>query len=363
MSTQWIVQTHGDPLGTVRHIVHTIWAQAGIQGMLVSLNGEGNSQHNHISNKPAASTNSQAAYIVNPEQLSQVNPFKPVMSINTARMVPSLLSEYTDSKLGALLRPCELRALIEMVKHSPFSLRNLLTICVDCLGTFSPEEYHWRTRRKESTLGEPPPDGMSQESLQFARQGGIMAYRFRPACQVCESPGAHGADLNIKVFGLPVRQVILIETRDVASAERLGISAITDDVAESQLIQQNDRILAKAMERHRRTMDRITQSLGEILPQGVDELIVQLEKCGACQSCMNVCPICSIDAPRRDRDGHYSRESVVRWLVSCAGCGMCEQACPNHLPLGAIFGHIRKKLDEELDYTPGRSIEELLPVP
>jgi len=359
---KWTVQTHGNPLGTVRSIVHNVWTKVGLQGMLVSLNGDEISQTNSFDNAPTAFRNSPATYIIDPEQLSLVNPFKPVMSINTARMVPPLLSEHSNTRLGAILRPCELRALIEMTKHSPIALENLLTISIDCLGTFSPEEYRWRARRKESITREALPDTMSQETLQFARQGGITAYRFRPACQVCESPGAQGADLNIKVIGLPVRQMLLLETRDEDATERLGVSSIIDSVPELQIIQQNERTLAKAVERHRRSMERITQSLGEILPQGVEELITQLENCGSCQACMNVCPICSIDAPRRDKEGHYSKESVIRWLVSCAGCGMCEQACPNHLPLSTIFGYIRNKLDEELDYTPGQSTEELLPV-
>jgi len=38
----------------------------------------------------------------------------------------------------------------------------------------------------------------------------------------------------------------------------------------------------------------------------------------------------------------------VRWLVSCVSCGMCEQACPNHLPLTAIISRISRELKFEL---------------
>jgi Fe-S oxidoreductase len=51
----------------------------------------------------------------------------------------------------------------------------------------------------------------------------------------------------------------------------------------------------------------------------------------------------------------------MRWLVSCAGCGMCEQSCPNSLPTATIFAHIRRQLDQQWDYSPGRSTSEPLP--
>jgi formate dehydrogenase subunit beta len=356
MSKQWLMQTNGDPLGTVQRLIRSVWLHLGLEGVLISAYGS-----DEATTKPRL--------IDDPAELSRLNPFKPVMTMNAARLAPELIREKPKARLGVLLRPCELRALVEMAKDSSFKTDNLLTMSIDCLGTFPLEEYQWRIARKESKSGLKAPDGLSRETLQFARQGGIAAYRFRPACQVCESPGAMNADLNLNVFGLPVRQVILVQARDEATAKRLGLQTIDglrvlrDTRADKALIRQHERTLAKAIERHRSTMERITQGLGEILPQGVDGLIEQLENCGACQACMNVCPICSIHSPRREKDGHYQRESVIRWLVSCAGCGMCEQTCPNHLPLGVIFGYIRNKLDEELDYTPGRSADELLIVP
>jgi Fe-S oxidoreductase len=178
---------------------------------------------------------------------------------------------------------------------------------------------------------------------------------------MCVSPEASSADLNINVLGLPARQHILVRARDEATAERLKLDAITDGVAEPHSISQHERVLARMTERLNRTMERVTQGLGELLPQNVDAIIEQLESCGDCQGCMQACPICAVDFPDRDQDGHYRPEDVKRWLVSCAGCGMCEQACPTHLPLSTIFRHIREKLSAELGYVPGLSLDEPLP--
>ena len=62
----------------------------------------------------------------------------------------------------------------------------------------------------------------------------------------------------------------------------------------------------------------------------------------------DVCPICAVDHPRKAVDGSLVREDVINWLVSCAGCGMCEQSCPRHQPLSAVFSHIREVIEADL---------------
>lgn len=343
MNTKWIIETHGDPLGALRRFVGAVWRQSQLDGLLAPLDG-------------AETTNARPRVLDDPGQLDQVNPFKPLMAMNAARLVPRLLREEPRARLGALLRPCEVRALIEMVKHDSFRLDRLLMICVDCLATLPAGEYRWRAARKRS------PNGLTREALQFARQGGIVPYRFRPACQMCDSPEARGGDLNIGVLGLPVRRAMLVEARDAATAERLHLAAITGGPADPALVRQRERLLAKVAERHERAREQLIRSLAGALPGSVDEVAALLEECDVCRACLEVCPICCIDRPRRTESGVFLREDVARWLVSCAGCGMCEQACPKHLPLTAIFGHIREQLAEAAGYTPGRSVEEPVPL-
>jgi len=343
MNTYWTIQTHGDPLGTVRDFMRAVWSQSRLDGMLLPLNGDELGL-------------TQPRLVTEPTRLDQVNPFKPLMTENASCRVPSMVRDHPKSRFGVLLRPCEMRALIEMTKHASFTLDAILTISVDCLGTFPADEYQWRAARKEAS------GGIAKETLQFARQGGIAAYRYRAACQVCTSPEASHADLNINVFGLPIRQQILVQTHDEQTTERIKLDSIANKRADKKLVNQHRRTLARLAERNQHTFERVTQGLGELLPQNVDALVDQFESCGDCRLCMDVCPICSVEFPKRGSDNRYLEKDVIRWLVSCAGCGMCEQACASHLPLSTIFGHIRQKLTEELGYTPGRSIDDPLPL-
>jgi formate dehydrogenase subunit beta len=49
-------------------------------------------------------------------------------------------------------------------------------------------------------------------------------------------------------------------------------------------------------------------------------------------------------------------------VLSCVGCGMCTQACPADLPVGAVFRSVGHHLQDVFGYLPGRSVDEVLPL-
>jgi formate dehydrogenase (coenzyme F420) beta subunit len=323
MDTYWTYDTQGDPLTAVRRLVGAVWQEAGLEAMLVPHIRLGDPEvHPH--------------WIENPAGLENINPFHPSMSVNAARLIPDLLRERPNARLGALLRPCEVRSLHSMSKRAALSIHNLVTISVDCLATFPAEDLDWRTSRKGTT------NEMYTESLRFARQGGVSAYRYRPACQVCSSQAAGQADFNIGVLGVPVRQHLLLqapaEPRFPFPYERFASHAA------SNLLAQRERILERQNERHERTQARLLEGLAALLPHSLEQLADLLERCGLCQTCMENCPICSVAPPGRQPSGRYNLEDLACWIQSCSGCGMCEQSCPSHLPLGTIFTHLRSQI-------------------
>ncbi len=322
MATSWMIPTHGDPLKAVRGIVQTLWRAADLNQMLLPLNG--------------SAENSGPEFVRDADQIANLNPFTPLMPVNAAGLVPELLRRGT--RTAALLRPCELRTLQAMSAHQHVTAPKLLTVCVDCLGTLPADEFEWRAQRKGS------PKGLAQEALQFARQGGIVPYRYRAACQICLSPEAAEADINIGVLGLPVRQALIVTVADAALARQLRAAEALPLAVE--ISAQRERVIGRLVERAAQTRARISSGLAQVLPANLDALIAQLEACGDCQACLRTCPLCAFDFPARDAQGHYRRPEVERWLVSCSGCGMCEQSCPAHLPLTILFGHIRAQLTE-----------------
>src|SRR3972149_12079976 len=77
MTTQWMIQTHGDPIGTVRQFVKALWLQANLEGILAPVTSDEKSMV-----KPRL--------VENPQLIDEINPFKPVMTMNAARLVPEL---------------------------------------------------------------------------------------------------------------------------------------------------------------------------------------------------------------------------------------------------------------------------------
>jgi formate dehydrogenase subunit beta len=325
MYKSWFVDTHGDPLGVIQNVIAAAWEKFELDEVLVSMNG---------SSKP---------HLINdPDQLDLVNPFRPLMTKNTAKFIPEVLEEKPTVRLGVVLRPCEMRALDEKIIRKQIPTDRLLTICVDCLGTYPQDDFQWRAERKGSA------ERLAWESLHFARQGGIAAYRFRSACQACRTPVSSGADINIGVLGLPVRQKIM-----VGALEQVNTSLLEGDQfiagQDQSMLEQREHIIGKLLQRGSHTRQRLADNLEGILPRNVDALVKQFEACGECRECFESCPLCAADYPSKDDSGIYRRDQVKEWMISCAGCGMCEQACPNHLPLVTIFSQIRELLIEPLE--------------
>lgn len=324
MNGYWKIETHGDPIGSVRRFIQNVWDQAQLESMLVSENG-----------------GAGAHWIKSSDALDTINPFRPIMRENLARRVPKAIHDHPQDRIGVLLRPCEMRALLEMDKRQDLLDQNLVTVCIDCLGTYPEDEFEWRAARKGSS------DELGNETLKFARQGGILAYRHRSACQMCASPGAQSADFNIHVLGLPVREKILVQEGNHFKGDHINLASLSDGEADQSLVLMHEHVLSRQASFHHQTMERVMLALDDLLPKNLEALIAQLESCADCQKCMSACPICSVEFPRLGSDGHYPQESIRNWLVSCAGCGMCEQACHNNLPLAVIFGSIREKLKSE----------------
>ncbi|MEO0069453.1 MAG: formate dehydrogenase, partial [candidate division WOR-3 bacterium] len=77
---------------------------------------------------PAVSSLGVAAAVLisDPDKISQVSPFLPVMTVNGASIVAAIAAEdVPDTKVGAVLRPCELRAVVELIKLQQVSRENV----------------------------------------------------------------------------------------------------------------------------------------------------------------------------------------------------------------------------------------------
>ena len=103
MNTNWFIDTHGDPLGIIRILLVDAWESFNLDMIMLSCNG---------SRRPRL--------INDPGQLYQVNPFNPLMTRNTAEFLPHILEQHSETRIGIVLRPCEMRALEEKTKRMAY---------------------------------------------------------------------------------------------------------------------------------------------------------------------------------------------------------------------------------------------------
>lgn len=321
----WQLETQGKPLETVHKFLTQIWSEAQLDAMMLPL-------------KQGAGHHWSREITTSPDNLSRSNPFTPIMTENIAQFIPEFIEDYPDKKLAVLLRPCEMRA-FKQIKGKLSVSENILVISADCLGTFPQEEFSWRADRKGSQ------ENLADESIRFSRQGGIASYRYRAACQLCDNPVAGDADVNINIVGMPIRQEILVSTPN-DNTKKFGITNLAEKFAKKELIEQHQATSSKVIYRNLQTKNRLSEALVENTDLNLESLVAQLNECGSCTNCMEVCPICTTNNFSRGEDGSLSKELVANWMISCIGCGMCEQACSQHKPLAVIFSIINDQLDQ-----------------
>ncbi len=318
--------------------------------------------------------------IRDPEMLVDINPLAPTLPVQSARIISPLTIADPGCKIGAVLKSCEIRAVIELVKFLQVKLDRLVLIGVDCLGTYEPSDYATMSREGGEGIS------ITGELLKGAREGKIeprKGYNLRLACQICEYPIPQNADIVIGLFGHDPQREIFVQVRDHLAAELAenGILA-TDGEGSSSRDMVGKSLAEERMKRRDEVFDAFRSGT-----KNLQDLMDALSTCIRCHNCMVACPICYCkECVFRTPTLEYKADQFLRWadrkggmrmptdtllfhlirlshmVTSCIGCGLCDSACPNDLPVATLFRAVGQKVQAMFDYTPGRSVDDEPPV-
>lgn len=312
--------------------------------------------------------------VTDPDCLINADPLTPVMPINSARAVSAITGKSVPARLGVVLRSCEIRALIELVKLQQATLDGVTLIGVDCLGTFEATDYYEQMQEGSVEL---------DAFLESAKDGIQTEYEvldLRSACQMCVQPEPQGVDIHVHLLGVDLNQGIPIKVNDEIGAV-LEMPAVTDGGSNNRetVVAQLIASRTQAREGELATIqDRMISNGG---------LASLFATCIRCHNCMTACPICYCKtclfktAAFDHQPEHYlnaaRKKGAVRMLgdnllfhltrmnhmsTSCVSCGMCTSACPSDIPVGTIFSAVGAQTQAAFEYLPGRDVNEPLPL-
>lgn len=312
--------------------------------------------------------------ITDPAALEEALPLYPLMPVDAAKVLSRLtLVEPAAEPVAAVVKPCELRALTELIKRSQGSLDNLLLISSICGGAYPLEM---------AVTGNI--EGKLPQYWDAAKEGEI-APDIKSACAACEHFVPYNADITLALIGnkdVDKRCLIYLNT---AKGEQFadGFSGeLTEGEIESEM---KDSLRRKRQSKKQELFDEL-EIEGFDINKGFDTQRF-FEKCIGCRNCSKVCPVCYcqvcfFDSGGDEHDIHYYETELgkrgyvpvlpdpifyqlVRLFhvsISCIGCGLCGDVCPVNIPLWAVSLKTGEAVQKAFDYLPGRDIEEGIPL-
>jgi len=318
-------------------------------------------------------TNVVQALISNPANLDQADVYAPVMPVNSAKILQAMTRLMpVDRKTAVVIRPCEMRAVVELIKLKQIQPDNMIFIGVDCPGAYSVKEFPKFAAEKKTS------DDFVKAGFKWAEDS-----RLRAGCQICEYPYPLTADITIGMIGLePGKIVLMADTaQGEAALKALGMNIEEDSAAAKKRQDALAKLATEVKERRKKFFAKTKEEIG-----GIEKLTKVFASCIKCQNCRQACPICycrecvfisptfelESDKYLRQADKKGSIRMPADTLLfhltrmnhmgnSCVGCGACEEACPNDIPLLKLFQLIGSEAQELFGYVPGRNVEEPLP--
>ncbi len=342
------------------------------------------------------------ALVTDPVALGEIEPLAPSYPLNAARITARLTRKPTGKKVAALLRPCEMRAFVELVKLNQGSMEEVLLIGLDCLGAYTNRDYARFARggvpestrrfcrerlfggkRDPDTVGSGKTDSEITDLGRTVSGGAVLdGIDLSTACRSCTRFIPENADIHVELLGAePFSSLpVLARTpRGEAVLSTLGLS--TGEASPER--ERRVRTLLGEREAFQKRMFAETSEGVNTLPK----LNAWFAACVNCYNCRMACPVCYckecvfvtdvfdheparylswaegrgvIKMPTDTIFFHLTR--LAHMSHACVGCGQCSNACPNDIKVTELFKMVAGDTQQAFDYRAGRSVDEPVPL-
>jgi len=302
--------------------------------------------------------------------VDRANPLAPVMPVQGAKALKSLTRKgKSDMTVAAVMRPCEVKAAVELSKLSQVNLDQLILVSYDCPGAIPLEMYSQDPAGKESHFRS------MIEGKQFEEDS------VKPVCQFCTDFSVPASDLHFALAGEEGSKPVIVSCSEKGSSlmDKMGLKTSHDLTPWENRVEE----IRKAKSKKREEIYKTVQHMVE----GFDNLLDTFSDCIGCHNCQSACPICycrqcyfdskearpearflleqaekrgGISFPQDKILFHVGRMSHMS--LSCVSCGLCSDACPVSIPVARIFSYVGSQTQKAFEYDAGKTAGEALPM-
>ena len=305
--------------------------------------------------------------VTDPAQIEDAVPLSPAFPVNSARMVSRLSYRESGRKTAVLLRPCEMRAFIELVKLKQGARQELILIGIDCPKALTLSDY---TSYMEK---DPLDDDAYIQKVFSAKDATLNGFNFTDACQTCGNPFPVNADMNILLHGVDLSHGMMVES---SSEEGRQVLESLDMPEASMPVKRHEvvtGIIQANSTANKAMIEHITGKTDSIL-----KLNAFFDLCINCYNCRNMCPVCYCRECVFNTDVFYhqpvqyyqwaQKKGIVKMPTdtvfyhltrlahishACVGCGQCSNACPSNINVFQLFKSVAQNIQQTFEYSPG----------
>jgi formate dehydrogenase subunit beta len=299
--------------------------------------------------------------VTDSQRLDRAVPLAPAAPFNAARMAARVLAKDTGKRIAVVLRPCEVRALVELVKLSQCTLEPAILIAMDCHGRMENDRY----LELAATHGDP------EASLHTVSDQQESAC---PSCRACLRFIPENVDVTLCLAGEsgnPGLRLASGSDKGEQVLQKLGAVSTEMPPGRREAI---DRILTRRRFHH----DAMTAAAAERM-KDMAAFQQTIANCLNCYNCRTACPVCyckecvfttdvfahrpeilmgramkkgAVKIPTDTTMFHLTRMAHI--AHACVGCGQCSSACPSRIPVADLFITVADKVQDHYGYIPGQ---------